>query len=127
LSPSPENILSFVNLIAPTPCNILVVEKLTITHLVKNVPASYGTERFTNMLTSVRHWSLSNDESSPSARHTPDANVICSGTDIVTRIILRYQISYNIACTHVKSRRMRWAGHVERMGEESVQSFGGEA
>jgi hypothetical protein len=27
----------------------------------------------------------------------------------------------------VKSRRMRWAGHVARMGEESVQSFGGKA
>jgi hypothetical protein len=25
----------------------------------------------------------------------------------------------------VKSRRMRWAGHVARMGEESVQGFGG--
>jgi hypothetical protein len=25
----------------------------------------------------------------------------------------------------IKSRRMRWAGHVARMGEESVQSFGG--
>jgi hypothetical protein len=27
----------------------------------------------------------------------------------------------------VKSRRMRWAGHVARMGEESVQDFGGKA
>jgi hypothetical protein len=27
----------------------------------------------------------------------------------------------------VKSRRMRWAGHVARMGEESVQCFGGKA
>jgi hypothetical protein len=27
----------------------------------------------------------------------------------------------------VKSRRMRWAGHVARMGEESVQGFGGKA
>jgi hypothetical protein len=26
-----------------------------------------------------------------------------------------------------KSRRMRWAGHVARMGEESVQGFGGKA
>jgi hypothetical protein len=25
----------------------------------------------------------------------------------------------------IKSRRMRWAGHVERMGEKSVQGFGG--
>jgi hypothetical protein len=41
-----------------------------------------------------------------------------------------------IICTHppdiirqVKSRRMTWAGHVERMGEErkSVQGFGGKA
>jgi hypothetical protein len=27
----------------------------------------------------------------------------------------------------VKSRRMRWAGHVARMGEKSVQGFGGKA
>jgi hypothetical protein len=27
----------------------------------------------------------------------------------------------------MKSRRMRWAGHVARMGEESVQGFGGKA
>jgi hypothetical protein len=26
---------------------------------------------------------------------------------------------------HIKSRRIRWAGHVERMGEECVQGFGG--
>jgi hypothetical protein len=37
-----------------------------------------------------------------------------------------------IICTHPqislgKSRRMRWAGHVARMGEESVQGFGGKA
>jgi hypothetical protein len=25
----------------------------------------------------------------------------------------------------IKSRRMRWAGHVERMGERSIQGFGG--
>jgi hypothetical protein len=25
----------------------------------------------------------------------------------------------------IKSRRMTWAGHVARMGEENVQSFGG--
>jgi hypothetical protein len=27
----------------------------------------------------------------------------------------------------VKSRRMRWAGHAARMGEEIVQDFGGKA
>jgi hypothetical protein len=28
--------------------------------------------------------------------------------------------------THIKSRRMRWAGYVARMGEDiSVQGFGG--
>jgi hypothetical protein len=27
----------------------------------------------------------------------------------------------------IKSRRMRWAGHVESVGEESVQGFGGKA
>jgi hypothetical protein len=27
----------------------------------------------------------------------------------------------------IKSRRMRWAGHVARMGEESAQGFGGKA
>jgi hypothetical protein len=25
----------------------------------------------------------------------------------------------------IKSRRMRWAGHVARMGEKSAQGFGG--
>jgi hypothetical protein len=25
----------------------------------------------------------------------------------------------------IRSRRMRWAGHVARMGEENVQGFGG--
>jgi hypothetical protein len=28
---------------------------------------------------------------------------------------------------HIKSRRMRWTGHVARMGEESVQGFGAKA
>jgi hypothetical protein len=28
---------------------------------------------------------------------------------------------------YIKSRRMRWAGHVARMGEKSVQGFGGKA
>jgi hypothetical protein len=27
----------------------------------------------------------------------------------------------------IKSRRMRWAGHVARVGEECVQGFGGKA
>jgi hypothetical protein len=27
----------------------------------------------------------------------------------------------------IKSRRMRWAGHVAGIGEESVQGFGGKA
>jgi hypothetical protein len=27
----------------------------------------------------------------------------------------------------IKSRRMRWAGHVARMGEESIHCFGGKA
>jgi hypothetical protein len=39
-----------------------------------------------------------------------------------------------IICTHPQilgkssqGERMRWAGHVARMGEESVQGFGGKA
>jgi hypothetical protein len=39
-----------------------------------------------------------------------------------------------IICTYphviirqIKSKRMRWAGHVARMGEESVQGAGGKA
>jgi hypothetical protein len=28
---------------------------------------------------------------------------------------------------HIKSRRMRWAGHVARMGEECLQGFDGKA
>jgi hypothetical protein len=32
-----------------------------------------------------------------------------------------------IIIRHFKSRRMEWAGHVARMGEEFVQDFGGKA
>jgi hypothetical protein len=35
-------------------------------------------------------------------------------------------LSTNIV-RQIKSRRMRWVGHMARMGEESVQGFGGEA
>jgi hypothetical protein len=33
--------------------------------------------------------------------------------------------SHNIVRV-IKSRRMRWAGHVARMGERRIQGFGGE-
>jgi hypothetical protein len=35
--------------------------------------------------------------------------------------------SYPDIIRQVKSRRMRWAGHVTHMGEESGQGFGGKA
>jgi hypothetical protein len=38
------------------------------------------------------------------------------------------KVVYDIIVLQVKSRRMRWAGHVARMGgEESVKGFGGKA
>jgi hypothetical protein len=46
--------------------------------------------------------------------HNEELHNLCSSPDIIRQ---------------VKSRRMRWAGHVARMGEEkkSVQGFGGRA
>jgi hypothetical protein len=35
-----------------------LLEKVTVVQLVKELPASYGTRRFTIVLTRVRHWSL---------------------------------------------------------------------
>jgi hypothetical protein len=35
--------------------------------------------------------------------------------------------SYPDIIRQVKSRRMRWAGHVARTGDKSVQGFGGKA
>jgi hypothetical protein len=40
---------------------------------------------------------------------------------------LHYLYSSPDIIRQVKSRRMRWTGHVARMGEESVQGFGGKA
>jgi hypothetical protein len=42
-----------------TPYSILLLEKLTVTRLVKKFPAFYGTLRFTIVFTIARHWSLS--------------------------------------------------------------------
>jgi hypothetical protein len=44
--------------------------------------------------------------------HNEELNNLYSSPDIIRQ---------------VSSRRMRWAGHVARMGEESVQGFGGKA
>jgi len=44
--------------------------------------------------------------------HNEELHILYSSPDIIRQI---------------KSRRMRWAGHVARMGEESVQGFGGKA
>jgi hypothetical protein len=51
----------------------------------------------------------------------------------VTKLFIRYSLwkeelhilfsSPNIS-RQIKSMRMRWAGHVARMGEESIQGFG---
>jgi hypothetical protein len=42
--------------------------------------------------------------------HSEELHILYSSPDIIRQI---------------KSRKMRWAGHVARMGEESVQGFGG--
>jgi hypothetical protein len=44
--------------------------------------------------------------------HNEELHILYSSPDIIRQI---------------KSRRMRWAVHVARMGEESVQGFGGKA
>jgi hypothetical protein len=52
-----------------------------------------------------------NTPSSEPFRIEEELHNLCSSPDIITQ---------------VKSRRMRWAGHVARMGEErKVQGFGG--
>jgi hypothetical protein len=42
-----------------TPCSRVLLEKLTVPHLVKKLSAFYGTRRFINAFTSARHLSLS--------------------------------------------------------------------
>jgi hypothetical protein len=42
----------------PAPCNKVLVDKLTVTQLVKKFPAFYGTRRFITVFTTARHWSL---------------------------------------------------------------------
>jgi hypothetical protein len=42
--------------------------------------------------------------------HNEELQILYSSTNIIRQM---------------KSRRLRWAGHVARMGEECVQSFGG--
>jgi hypothetical protein len=44
--------------------------------------------------------------------HNEELNILYSSPNIIRQI---------------KSRRMRWAGHVARMGEECVQGFDGKA
>jgi hypothetical protein len=44
---------------------------------------------------------------------------------IITCNIYKYRPGFNFIFATVKSRRMRWVGHVARMGEESVQCFVG--
>jgi hypothetical protein len=44
---------------------------------------------------------------------------------IITYNIYKYRPGFNFIFATVKSRRMRWAGHVARVGEESVQCFVG--
>jgi hypothetical protein len=44
--------------------------------------------------------------------HNEELHILYSSPDIIRQI---------------KSRRMRWAGHVARMGEECIQGFDGKA
>jgi hypothetical protein len=46
-----------------TPCSRVLLEKLTVTQLVKKFPAFYGTRGFITVFTTVRNWSLSRDHS----------------------------------------------------------------
>jgi len=41
------------------PRNRLLLQKLTVTQLVKKFPEFYGTRRFITVLTTAHHWSLS--------------------------------------------------------------------
>lgn len=40
------------------PCSKIFLEKLLVAQLVKKFPASYGTSRFSNILTTANHWSV---------------------------------------------------------------------
>jgi len=42
-----------------TPCSRVLLERLTVTQLVKKLPAFYGNRRFITVFTTDRHWSLS--------------------------------------------------------------------
>jgi hypothetical protein len=42
-----------------TPLNKVLIEKLTVTHLVKKYPAFHGIRRFITVFTTAHHWSLS--------------------------------------------------------------------
>jgi hypothetical protein len=42
-----------------TPWCRLLFQKLIVTQLVKKIPLSYGTRRFTTVFTKARHWTLS--------------------------------------------------------------------
>jgi hypothetical protein len=44
-----------------TPRSTVLLEKLTVTNLIKKFPAIYGALRFTTVFTTTRHWSLSWD------------------------------------------------------------------
>jgi hypothetical protein len=47
-------------------CGRLLLQKLTVTQLVKKLPTFHGTRRFITVITTARHWSLSwANESSP--------------------------------------------------------------
>jgi len=52
------------------PWSSVLLEKLTVTQLVKEFPSFFGNRRFITVFTRVRHWSLPEpDESSP---HLPN-------------------------------------------------------
>jgi hypothetical protein len=42
-----------------TPSSEVLLDKLIVTQLVKKLTALYGTQRFINMFSRVRHWFLS--------------------------------------------------------------------
>ena len=52
-------LLTYLLTYSLTPCSTVLLEKLTVSELVKKFPAFYGTRRFITAVTSARHLSLS--------------------------------------------------------------------
>jgi hypothetical protein len=83
----------FISRYLLTPWYRILFEKLIATQIVKNILLSYETRSFITMFTQARHRRKLHDDELHSLYSSPN----------IVRVI--------------KSRRMRWAGHVALMGE----------